>query len=342
MPSGSGVPPHAHRSAVMLGLPAAFVAGALIAGQAKVNAVLAQRVGGGFPGALEAALISFLGGIVILAIAFAAWPSFRRRTATVVAAARSRTLLPWQLAGGLSGAFLVSSQGLAVRVIGVALFIVGLVTGQTVGALVVDHHGVGPGGLRPVTATRVVGVGIAVAAVCLSVSGRLAGSGALPARSWVLLALPLVAGIGASWQQAVNGRVATVGGAPVAALVNFVTGTAALIVLFAITAAVTGEGGPPPAAAADAWLYLGGPIGLLFIWLGALLVRPLGVLVLGLATVAGQVAGGLVLDLVAGHHLGWRLWVGSLLTVVGVALAARRSRPGVRPAAPLRQPTPHA
>lgn len=333
-------PTHPHRAALLLGLPAAFVVGGLIALQAKVNAVLATRVGGGFPGAVEAALISFLGGIVVLAIAFATRPRFRQRTRAVIAAARSRTLLPWQLAGGLSGAFLVSSQGLAVHVIGVALFVVGLVCGQTLGALVVDHRGVGPGGVKPVTTTRVVGVAIAVVAVGLSVSGALAGSAALPVSSWLLLVLPLMAGVGSSWQQAVNGRVATVGGAPVAALVNFVTGTAALLVLFGLVAAITGRGGTPPLQVGDAWLYLGGPIGLLFIWLGALLVRPLGVLVLGLATVAGQVAGGLVLDLAAGHRLGWQLWLGSALTVAGVALAARTRRPAARPTGRVRQPSP--
>lgn len=44
------------------------------------------------------------------------------------------------------------------------------------------------------------------------------------------------------------------------------------------------------------WMYLGGPLGLLSIALMALLVRGLGLLLLGLASTAGQLIGSVLID----------------------------------------------
>ena len=48
----------------------------------------------------------------------------------------------------------------------------------------------------------------------------------------------------------------------------------------------------------EPWLYVGGPIGIVFIALAAAIVRFTGVLLLGLATIAGQIVGAVLLDLV--------------------------------------------
>ena len=66
----------------------------------------------------------------------ARWPSR--------AAARAGALRPWQLLGGVAGASLVASQGITVGTIGVALFVVAVVAGQTSSGLAVDHAGLGP------------------------------------------------------------------------------------------------------------------------------------------------------------------------------------------------------
>ena len=76
---------------------------------------------------------------------------------------------------------------------------------------------------------------------------------------------------------------------------NFIAGAALLWVAWLIKLAVAGAGNPLPA---QWWYYLGGPLGCIFIGVGALLVRSLGVLVTGLGMIAGQLLGSLGLDLI--------------------------------------------
>ena len=98
-----------------------------------------------------------------------------------------------------------------------------------------------------------------------------------------------------SFQQAMNGTATVHYGTPIAAtLVNFVAGTVVLWTAWGIKVAVAGPGNPLPG---EWWYYLGGPMGCVFIGLGALLVRSLGVLVTGLGMIAGQLLGSLGLDL---------------------------------------------
>ncbi len=330
--TGSGSTPG--RTAVFLGVPAAVIAGALVAAQSRVNSALAVQLGGGFTGGVEAAVVSFGTGLVLLTLlAFASRP-MRAGLRRVRDAVRGGGLRPWQILGGLSGAFLVASQGLTVASIGVALFVVATVAGQSASALFVDHRGIGPAGPQRVTGLRAVGAAIAVLAVAIGVSGRLSGDGALHGPVLVLLALPLVAGAATSWQQAVNGRVGAVGGPLPATWVNFAVGMSALVLTLAAAAAFGAPVSTPPAPGAGHWwLYLGGPIGIAFIALAAWLVHELGVLLLGLASVVGQVLGALVLDVVGGHPVTATTVAGAVLTLVGVGLAAlstARARPGPR------------
>ncbi len=130
--------------------------------------------------------------------------------------------------------------------------------------------------------------------------------------------------MGIAWQQAVNGRVrAAADSALTATLVNFAVGTVTLLVAFAIDIAVRGwPGGHLPT---EPWLYLGGPIGIVFIAIAAAIVRFTGVLLLGLATIAGQIVGAVLLDLIlptAASHPGVNTLLGAALTMVAVLIAA--------------------
>jgi transporter family-2 protein len=144
--------------------------------------------------------------------------------------------------------------------------------------------------------------------------------------AWAVL--PAVSGVLVAWQQAVNGRVRQVAGSVLPpTLLNFGTGTAALLLVLAIDVALRGATGPLPAEPA---LYLGGALGVVFIAVAAAVVRYTGVLLLGLATIAGQVTGAVVMDLVwparAGHP-GPATLAGAALALVAVAVAVHRRRP---------------
>ncbi len=299
--------------------------GVAMAAQARINGELASRIDDG----LVAALTSFVGGLLLLTLLVAVLPQMRLGLGKVRAALVDRRLRPYQLLGGIFGAFLVTTQGLTVSALGVAVFTVAVVAGQAASSLLVDRAGVGPGGPQPVNVPRVVGAVLALGAVVLATSDRLGTPGTL----W-LVVLPALAGVGIAWQQAVNGRVGAAArgvGHPLAgmlpaALVNFTVGTVALVLVTTVEVAIRGLPDPLPT---EAWLYLGGPLGMLFIGAAAAVVPITGVLLLGLGTVAGQLIGALLLDLFvpAGHgHLTATTLIGTALTLVAVTVIALPGR----------------
>ena len=306
----------------VLALLAALLMGSVLSLQGQVNGQLAARLGGGPGGGIDAAVISFVSGWLVLTVLWLR-PGQRRGLADVRSALRSGRLRPWQVLGGLVGAYLVTAQCLTVATIGVALFSVSVVAGQSVSGLWVDHVGLGPAGRMAVSPTRAVGALLAVAAVALSVSDRLGGASALTAAALALTALPLLAGLLAAGQQAVNGHVAVVGGPFAAAWINFSVGTAVLVVVAGVVAVIRPATEPLPNPFGEHWwLFTGGIAGVVFVTAVAMLVRYLGVLLLTLATVCGQVLGALVLDLlVADTPVGAVTLAGAALTLVGAGLA---------------------
>ncbi|MFF0718523.1 DMT family transporter [Micromonospora sp. NPDC003816] len=297
------------------------VAGVAVATQSRINGELGVRLDDG----VAAALVSFGLGLLVLVVLGVATGNGRRGLTALRATLGTGRLRPWQCLGGVCGAFLVFTQSATVGTLGVAVFTVAVVAGQSGSSLVVDRAGVGPSGPQPVTLARLAGAVLTVAAVLLAVGDRLAE----PATIGLAL-LPLLAGVGVAWQQAVNGRVREATRSTVTAtLVNFAVGTAALLAVFAVSLAVRGV--PAGDLPAEPWLYLGGPIGVTFIAVAAAVVRLTGVLLLGLATVAGQVVGAVLLDVLlpsAQTRPATSTVLGAALTLVAVAVAALGGRIG--------------
>ncbi|WP_025158439.1 DMT family transporter [Leifsonia aquatica] len=299
-----------------LALVIAMICGAGVALQSRINGELGRRLDDGF----TAAAISFGSGLIILLVALAIAPAGRRGLGRVRDALRGGELRWWYVCGGAAGSFLVLSQGLTAALLGVALFTVSVVAGQTVSGLVLDRIGLGPGGRRPLTPARIAGAVIALLAVTWAVSAQFGGS--VPV--WMML-LPLIAGLGMGWQQAVNGQVRVVAeSALTATFINFLVGTTVLVVLMLVHWALAGLPAPLPT---EPWLYFGGAIGCVFIAGAALLVRITGVLLLGLATVAGQLLTALLLDLLAptsSTPVAFSTIGGTLLAIVAVGVASIR------------------
>ena len=109
-----------------IALGGAVLVGVLTALQARINGQLGARLDDG----LVAAAVSFGSGLVILIVLSAALPAGRRGFAALVDGVRSRGIPWWMLAGGAAGALTVATQGIAVGIIGVSLFTVGVVAGQ--------------------------------------------------------------------------------------------------------------------------------------------------------------------------------------------------------------------
>ncbi|ADX72514.1 DMT family transporter [Pseudarthrobacter phenanthrenivorans] len=321
---------HSPRLPLLAGLPLAVGAGLAIPVQGRINGALGTRLDDG----IAAAVVSFSTGLVVMILISLLLPRGRAGLASILPAVRSRAFPRiYVLAGGI-GALFVFAQSFTVGILGVALFTVATVTGQTVSGLIVDRLGIGPAGRKPVTGIRVIGCLLTIAAVAWAVSPRFtgaspgmgsdggAGPDGGPAALLVPLLLPVAAGFLMSFQQAMNGTATVHYGTPIAAtLVNFVAGCAVLWVAYAVKVAVAGPGNPLPG---EWWYYVGGPMGCIFIGLGALLVRSLGVLVTGLGMIAGQLLGSLALDVVLpapGSVVAPATVLGTVLTLAAIVLA---------------------
>jgi transporter family-2 protein len=314
----------------------ALVGGALFGLQTRVNGELAERAGS----ALWAALLSFGTGLVVLLALVAVVPRLRRAAANA-----TRARLPWwTYLGGLAGGAVVTLSSVAVPLVGVATFTVGIVAGQALGGLAVDRVGLGPGGPRPLSAWRIAGAVVAIIAVAIL---RLGHGREAAVGGGLLLGLLVAAAAGGamgSAQQALNGRVQrATGEGLLAATVNFSAGMALLLPAFAVAAGTGhGPGTPWPPAL---WLYAGGVLGIAYIASSIWTVGTLGVLRLGLLLVAGQLAGGVLIDLVSPGRTGppgAATYAAVVLTLAAVLIAGRgqsRSRRVTRASARATQST---
>jgi len=300
------------------GLVLAIIGGLMMPIQGRVNGALSEQMGDGN----AAAALSFAGGTLLMILVSVLLPSGRAGLAAMRRAVTGREFPRWYLLAGLSGGYIVFGQSHAVPLIGVALFTVAIVTGQTISGLMVDRVGFGPGGKRFITARRMAGAVLMIIAVLWAVSPRLeTAAGGL---AWLVpVALPFSAGLFMGFQQAMNGTQTAAYGTPITAtLVNFLSGGTALFIVWGLRSIGSS---PQITFPADWWLYTGGAFGCVFIAIGALLVKSLGVLVSGLCMIAGQLIGSLAIDIILpapGTVVAVATVLGTLLTLAAVVLAS--------------------
>lgn len=245
--------------------------GACAAGQAAVNGELGARV----DSPLTAAAISnTLGGTVFI-IATLTVPRVRRGLRNLW-----RHRLPlWMYSGGIFGAVYVFAGSFTVPLLGVALFTVAQVCGNTMGALGTDAIGVGPSGRLRATRPRLVGALLAIVAIAVAQIGRDVATGL-----WWLVPFVVVVGAGLALQGAFNGRVNEVTGNPLSTgMVNFVSGTSVLYLVVGVVGLTYGL--PLAELPQQPWLYLGGPLGALLVIFSMLAIKAIGVLQIGRAHV---------------------------------------------------------
>lgn len=296
-----------------LAIGASLFAGVLLSVQSRINGELGVALGSG----ALAALVSFSVGLGVMTVVVLVSPAGRQGLVDLRGALVRRELPWWAMLGGVAGSFLVLTQGLTAGVLGVALFSIAVVTGQSLGALVIDSRG-WFGVLRVALAPRrAVGAVVVVLGVLVALD---VGPSAVSTAS-VLFVLPLVAGIGTGFQQAVNGRVKSAAGSAVSAtVVNFVTGTATLVVVVLVSWVTVGFG---PVGELSWWLWTGGAVGTILVAIQVTTVGIIGVLGLGVSVITGQLVGSIVLDAlapVAASNLGVATVIGAIVTLVGAVL----------------------
>ncbi|HEU4421237.1 MAG TPA: DMT family transporter [Pilimelia sp.] len=284
--------------------------GAISALQSAVNAELAQRI----DSAILAAVLNIATGAVIVVLAVPFMPSARAGLRRLPG-----SRLPWwAYLGGLGGAFFVTSAAYAVPTLGVAVFTIAQVAGGGVGGLLIDRAGLAPIGRLPMTGPRLAGAALGLGAVVLAQLGRPAGEVVLG-----LLGIAVAGGIAVAFQTALNGRVSAVSTTAAGTAVNFAVNTP-LMLLLAGAVVAFGRGWPdhwPP----EWYLYVGGVFSVVIVTILVVSVHAVGVLRTGLATVAGQLTGAVLIDVAVpgGPGLSVALLAGALLTMVAVVVAGR-------------------
>jgi bacterial/archaeal transporter family-2 protein len=299
-------------------LVATIVTGTLSPLQSAVNGALGGTVGDGN----AAAVVSFGTGLLIMIAVVGTHPRLRSRALRLPGLIRRGNLGLWNYLAGLCGAAVVLSEGVAVGSLGVAVFQISLVCGLVISGVVCDRMGVGATLAQPVSGVRVLGAGLALAATAVAVSPNFHVPHVI-----FLAALPFGAGLLAGWQPAGNAAVARETGSLIVAIAfNFLVGftvlSAGLLIRLAFGAA---QFALPPVW----WMYTGGALGLLSIGLMALLVRGLGLLLLGLGSIAGQLIGSLLFNgVIPGTATTLHIVtvVGTVLALVAAAIATIPAR----------------
>jgi transporter family-2 protein len=221
----------------------------------------------------------------------------------------------------------VLSQGLVVGLLGIALFTVAAVAGQTISGMVIDSRGIGTVPPKAITITRIIGAALALVSVVIAVLPQVGGQ----AHIWVIV-FPFGVGLLLGWQQAVNGQIKSLArSATTATFFNFVGGTLVLAIIAAVNLGIAGL---PHGFPSSPLLYLGGLIGVLFIAGFAAVIPIIGVLLQSLAAVSGQLLMALLLDFVAPANtegVAIATVVGTFLTLVAVVIASLPSRAAIRP-----------
>lgn len=298
----------------------AALSGILISLQARANGELSLRLDNG----LQAAFISFSSGLLLIAIISIFNPSIKNGARRLRAAVSAREIAPWTLfAGALGGAF-VAVQTQIVPLIGVAIYSVASIAGQSATSLLVDRIGFTGGGKKPISPRRIAAAVVTVLAVLVSVLDRIDAKNL----SLIAVALAGLAGAIVGVQRALNGLINEHSGQSfTTSLLNFIMGSSALGIALLIAVAI-GKVEFVALPAGPWWIYMGGTIGVIYIAFTSTIVQHLGVLTFTLFSTGGQLIGALFIDIYSpteGVSVSAYLVSGIVMTFLGVLVGGVNS-----------------
>jgi transporter family-2 protein len=291
----------------------AALSGAMIALQARANGELSHRLDSG----LQAALVSFSSGLLIILLITPFSPHIKEGIRNLRSAIAHKEIARWKLLAGALGGSFVAIQTQIVPLIGVAIYSVASIAGQTAMSLVVDRIGLTGGGKKLISPRRVIAAVLTVLAVLVSVWDRIDANNL----SMIAVTAGGIAGAVVGVQRALNGQINEHSHQSfTTSLLNFITGTTFLVILILVGVAL-GKNELSPLPAGPWWIYTGGVIGVIYIAFTSTIVQHLGVLTFTLFSVGGQLAASLVIDLVSptdGVSVSAYLVTGLAMTYIGV------------------------
>jgi transporter family-2 protein len=298
----------------------AALSGILISLQARANGELSLRLDNG----LQAAFISFSSGLLLIAIISLFNPAIKNGAKRLRAAVKAKEIAPWTLfAGALGGAF-VAVQTQIVPLIGVAIYSVASIAGQSATSLLVDRIGLTGGGKKAITPRRIAAAVVTVLAVLVSVLDRIETKDL----SFIAVAFAGLAGAIVGIQRAMNGLINEHSQQSfTTSLLNFIMGSSALGIVL-LTAVALGKVDFVALPAGPWWIYMGGTIGVIYIAFTSTIVQHLGVLTFTLFSTGGQLVGALLIDIISptqGVSVSAYLVSGIVMTFLGVLVGGVNS-----------------
>jgi len=303
----------------------AALSGILIAMQARANGELSHRMGN----SIQAALVSFGSGLILISIISIFTPSIRKGMKNLKTAVNRKEIPVWTLFAGMLGGSFVAVQTQIVPIVGVAIYSVASIAGQTATSLLVDRIGLTGGGKKQITAKRVTAAGVTVLAVLVSVFDR------IDAQNLSLFAVLFgcFAGCIVGVQRALNGQInESTKQSFATSWLNFIMGTTFLFIFLSIGVLIN-RSELVPLPAGPWWMYMGGTIGVIYIAFTSTIVQHLGVLSFTLISVGGQLVGSLLIDLYSpteGVQISAYLVTGIVMTYLGVVVGGVGSLPKLR------------
>ncbi len=307
-----------NKVSVPLFMIATVLAGMLSPMQSAVNGQLGKFLGDGN----ACAVISFASGLVVMFFIIIARKQTREQFASIPNLIKTRKIPLWNWFAGLCGAMVVFSEGASASQLGVATFQTALISALILSGLLCDRFGIGVKEKKPFTLQRVTGAILAIIATVFVVIPQWSSPHLL-----ILAILPFLAGLLAGWQPAGNSAVGEATGSMLVSITwNFIVGFTVLATALVIRMALGYVSFDLPT---DWWMYLGGPLGLTSIALMALLVRGIGLLLLGVASTAGQLLGSVLIDLAIpalGNTVYLVTIIGTLFALAGAIVTALPSK----------------
>lgn len=293
----------------------AVLTGVMIAEQARANSELSIRIGN----SVEAAFVSFTSGLIIIAVITLFNPTIKLGLKNLRTAVKSGQMGSWRLLAGALGGAAIAISTHVVPLIGVALYSVATISGQTAVSLLVDRIGLAGGERKLISLRRVISALITVLAVLVSVLDKIS----IDKFQLFAVVLGLCAGVIIGIQRSLNGSINVHSKASYAtSLLNFIMGSTFLALLTLALLILRGDA-INPLPSGPWWIYTGGVVGVIYIAMSSIVVQHLGVLTFVLFSVGGQLLGSLIFDIIApteGAHVTAYLISGIVMTYIGVVV----------------------
>jgi transporter family-2 protein len=305
----------------------AAISGIMIALQARANGELSLRIGN----PIEAALVSFGSGLIVISLISVFNPKIKTGIRNLRSAVKRKEIPIWTLFAGMLGGSFVAVQTQIVPIIGVAIYSVASIAGQTAASLLVDRIGLTGGGKKNITGKRVAAAGVTVIAVLISVLDRIEANNL----SIMAVVFGFFAGSVVGVQRALNGQInESTQQSFTTSLLNFIMGTTFLVIFLAIGMMIN-RAEIVSLPAGPWWMYTGGTIGVIYIAFTSTIVQHLGVLTFTLISVGGQLVGSLLIDFYSpteGVQVSAYLVTGIIMTYLGVVVGGVGNLPKLKSA----------